>query len=128
LKAILKQLEVTTTAITALLVLDLVLNDERLVRNVDGLVEGGRDSVVRRHALRNETMVALDDRGGSFFDRPFANIGKGFTAHGGLLRSLRGGPSLVPTFGELFEERSLDFCGLYTKVRLVTKARLRGIL
>ena len=53
LEAILEQLDVTTTAIAALLVLDLVLNDKRLVRKLDGLVEGGRDSVMRRHALRN---------------------------------------------------------------------------
>jgi hypothetical protein len=66
-------------------------------------------------------MVALNDRGGSFFDRPFANIGEGFAANGGLLRGLRGGPPLVPTIGELFEESGLDFCGLYTKVRLGTK-------
>jgi len=85
---------------------------------------------MRRHALRNETKVALNDGGGSFFDRPFADIGEGFTSDGGLLRSLRGGPPFLPTFGELFEERSLDFCGLDTEVRLDKRARtgLRRIL
>ena len=70
---------------------------------------------MRRHALCNKTKVALNDRGGSLFDRPFANVGEGFATNGGLLRGLRGGPPLVPTFGELFEERSLDVCGLLHK-------------
>ena len=77
--------------------------------------------MMRRHALCNKTEVALNDRGGSFFDRPFTNVGESFATNGGLLRGLRGGPPLVPTFGELFEERSLDVCGLYTEVRLGTK-------
>jgi len=50
--------------------------------------------MVRCHALCNETKVALNDRGGSFLNRPFANIGKGFATNGGLLRGLRGGPPL----------------------------------
>lgn len=74
-----------------------------------------------RDALCHETKVALNDRSGSFFDRPFANVGKDFVANGGLLRGLRGGPPLVPTFGELFDERGLDICALYTEVRLGTK-------
>ena len=77
--------------------------------------------MMRRHALCNKTKVALNDRGRSFFDRPFANIREGFAADGGLLRGLRRGPPVFPIFGELFEERGLDFCGLYTKVRLGTK-------
>jgi hypothetical protein len=72
---------------------------------------------MRRHALCDKTKVALNDRGGSFLDRPFANIGEGFATNGSLLRGLRGGPPVFPIFGELFEEGSLDFCGLYSKVR-----------
>ncbi len=125
LETVLEQLEVTTTAITALLVLDLVLNDERLVRNVNWFVEWGRDCVVRRDALRNETEVALNDGGGCFFDQPFANIREDFITNGGLLSSLRGCPPVLPALGKLFEERSLDFCGLQVKVRLVTKQRTR---
>jgi len=68
LEAILEQFEVSTTAVATFLVLDLILNDERLVRNVDGLLEGGRYGVVRGDTLCDETKIALNDRGGSFFD------------------------------------------------------------
>jgi hypothetical protein len=68
LEAILEQFEVSTTAVATLLVFDLILNDERLVGNVDGLVEGGRYGVVRRDTLCDETKIALNDSSGSFFD------------------------------------------------------------
>jgi len=68
LEAIFEQLKVSTTAVATLLVFYLILNDERLVRNVDGLVEGGRYGVMRRGTLCHETIVALNDRVGSFFD------------------------------------------------------------
>ena len=74
-----------------------------------------------RNALCHETKVALNDRSGSFFDRPLAYIGEDFVANGSLLCGLRGSPPLFPTFGELFDERSLDVCALYTDVRLGTK-------
>jgi hypothetical protein len=76
---------------------------------------------MRCHALCYETVVALNDRGGSFFYRPLAYVGEGFVANGGLLGGLRGSPPLVPTFGELFDESGLDICALYTEVRLGTK-------
>jgi hypothetical protein len=68
LEAILEQFEVSTTAVATLLVFNLVLNDERLVRNFDGLVEGGRYGVMRRDTLCDETTIALHDRVGRFFD------------------------------------------------------------
>jgi hypothetical protein len=68
LEAILEQFEVSATAVATLLVFDLILNDERLVRNIDGLFEGSRYGVVRRDALCDETEIALNDGGGSFFD------------------------------------------------------------
>jgi hypothetical protein len=55
LEAILEQFEVSTATVATLLVFDLILNDERLVRNVDSLVEGCRNGVMRRDALCNET-------------------------------------------------------------------------
>ena len=67
LEAILEQFDVSATAVATFLVFDLILNDERLVRNVDGLVEGGRYGVMRRDTLCNETEIALNDRGGSLF-------------------------------------------------------------
>ena len=68
LETVLEQFEVSTAAVATLLVFNLILNDEWLVRNVDGLVEGGRNGVVRCNALCNETKVALDNRRGSFLD------------------------------------------------------------
>jgi hypothetical protein len=94
------------------LVFDLILNDERLVRNVDGLVKGSRYGMVGRDTLCNETIIALNDRGGSFFDRPFANVGESFTANRSLLGGLRGSPPVFPTFSELLNKRCVDFRGL----------------
>jgi hypothetical protein len=68
LEAILEQFQVSTAAVATLLVFNLILNDEWLARNVNGLLEGGRNGVVRRNALCNETKVALDNRRGSFLD------------------------------------------------------------
>jgi hypothetical protein len=113
LETILEQFEVSTTAIATLLVFYLILNDERLVRNVDGLVEGGRYGVVRRDTLCDETMIALNDSGGRFFDRPFANVGESFTANRGLLSGLRGSPPVFPTVSELLKKRCVDFRGLW---------------
>jgi hypothetical protein len=113
LEAILEQFEVSATAIATFLVFDLILNDEWLVRNVDGLVEGGRYSVMRRDALCDKTEIALNDRGGSFFDCPFANVGESFTANRSLLSGLRGCPPVLPTFGELLNKRCFDFRGLW---------------
>ena len=68
LEAILEQFEVSATAVATFLVFDLILNDERLVRNVDGLLERGRYGVMRRDTLCDETEIALNDRSGCFFD------------------------------------------------------------
>ncbi len=113
LEAILKQFDVSTTTIAALLVFNLILNDKGLVRSVDWLAERGRNGMMGRDTLCNETMVAFDDRRRRCFDRPFANIRKSFTANGSLLSSLRGSPPVFPAFGELFYEMTFDFRGLY---------------
>lgn len=68
LEAILEQFDVSAATIAALLVLNLVLDDEGLVRNVDGIAERGRDGMVGCDALRNEAKVAFDDRRGGFFN------------------------------------------------------------
>jgi hypothetical protein len=126
LEAILEQFEVSTTAIATLLIFDLILDDERLVRNVDGLVEGGRYGVVRRDTLCDETKIALNDRGGSFFGRPFANVGESFTANGSLLSGLRGSPPVFPTFGELLNKRCIDLGGLWMECE--NKGGREGVL
>ena len=60
LETIFKQLEVTTTTVTALLVLDFVLDNQRFVAEVDGLVKGSRDSVVSSLGLCDQTLVTLE--------------------------------------------------------------------
>lgn len=112
LETILEQFDVSATTIAALLVLNLILNDKGLVRNVDGRVERGRDGMVGRDTLRNEAMVAFDDRREGCFNCPFANIRESFAANGSLLSGLRGSPPVFPAFVELFDEMTFDFRGL----------------
>ena len=130
LEAILEQFEVSATTVATLLIFDLILNDERLVRNADGLVEGSRYGVVRRDTLCDETMIALNDRGGSFLDRPLANVGESFTANGSLLSGFRGSPPVFPTVGELLNKRCIDFRGLWLECENKggTKGALRVLL
>lgn len=92
LETIFQELHVTTAAVAALLVLDLVLDDERLFREVDGLGERRRDSMVSGLALGYETLVALDDDGRGFLDLPFADITERLGANGSLLGGLGNGP------------------------------------
>ena len=60
MEAVLEELDITTTAVTALLVLDLVLDDKGLVGKLDRLSEGGRDGMVGSLGLGYEALVALD--------------------------------------------------------------------
>lgn len=109
LEAVLEQLDVTTTAVAALLVLDFVLDDERLVAETDGLGEGRGDSMMGRLGLGNETEVALDGRvDRRLLDGPLADVGPGLAAGRSLLGRLRRRPTGGPVVGELLEERRLD--------------------
>lgn len=112
LETVLEEFEVSTTTVAALLVLDLVLNNQRLLLEVDRFLEGCRDSVMGGLALGYETLVALNEGAGRVLDRPFADIAERLAAYGGLLRCLRRRPSARPVVGELLEERSLDRGGL----------------
>jgi len=58
LEAVFKQLEVATTAITTLLVFDLVLDYEGLLGKVNRLWERGRNAVVGSFGFRDETLLA----------------------------------------------------------------------
>lgn len=113
LETILEELEVTTTAVATLLVLDLVLNDEGLLREVNSLGKRSRDGVVGSFGLGHETFVVLDDGVLRVLDLPLADVAEGFTANGGLLGGLGRSPPVSPVVCELFEERSLDSSGLY---------------
>lgn len=114
LESILEELHVATTTVAALLVLDLVLHDERLLREVDRFHKGRRDGVVRRLGLSNEALVTFDEDIFCVFDRPLADVAESLAADWGLLGRLRRRPAFRPVVAELFKERCLDACGLQT--------------
>ena len=88
METIFEEFDITTTAVTAFLVLDLVLDNQRLVLEVNGLSEGSRDSVVGGFAFSNKSLVAFNDRDRWVLDLPFANVAECLAANGGLLGSL----------------------------------------
>lgn len=88
LETILQKLEVTTTAITTLLVFDLVLDHERFLLKVYRLGERCRDCMVSSLAFCNQADVTLNDLNQRFFNFPFTDITKCFAADWGLFGSL----------------------------------------
>ena len=112
LETVLEELNVATTAVAALLVLDLVLNDERLVVELDRLSEGSGDGMVGSLVLGDESLVTLDRGLEGILYLPLANIAEGLCADWSLLGRFRHSPSFTPVVGELFEEGSLDGRGL----------------
>ena len=107
LETVLEKLQVTTAAVTTLLVLDLILHHKRLVAKGDGLGEGCRDSMVCCFALCHKTAVTLNNRDGRFLDLPFTDVAECFTTDGGLLGCFRGCPAFSPVFCKLLNERGL---------------------
>jgi len=61
LVSLLEELKVSTTAVTTLLELGLVLNDDGLLGDSDRLGEGSRNGVVSSFGLCDETLVASND-------------------------------------------------------------------
>ena len=112
LETVLEKLDVATTAVAALLVLDFVLNNEGLVREADGLGERSRDGMVCRLGFRNEALVAVDEDWLRVFNRPLADVAERLAANRGLLGGLRRRPARGPVVSELLEERRLDLGGL----------------
>ena len=108
LETVLEKLDVATTAVAALLVLDLVLDNERLLGEVDGVVEGSGDGVVGSLSLCYETLVAFKDGLEGILDFPLADIAGSLGADWGLLGRLGGRPTLSPVVRELLDEGSLD--------------------
>ena len=92
LEAILEELDVATAAVAAVLVLDLVLDDERLLRKVDGGLERRGDGVVGGLGLRDEALVAVDDGLRGLLDGPLADVAVDLVADGRLLGGLGDGP------------------------------------
>jgi hypothetical protein len=98
-----EQLHVGTTALKALLELDLILDDQSLALVVDLGGEFGRDGMVGSWVLEHQTLVANDAwENLRLFDRPLANIGPVFVALRVLLLRVGDLPSCVPVVGELF--------------------------
>lgn len=85
LEAIFKKLDVTATAVAAVLVLHLILDDERLVCEADSRVEWCANSVVRSLGLRDKTLIAYNSKLIGVLDRPFADIAVCFSADRRLL-------------------------------------------
>lgn len=115
MEAILEELKVSTTAVATLLVLDFVLNDKGLSLEVKRGSKGRANGMVRCLALRDETLVTLNDDGVGILDFPLADVRESLAADGSLLRRLRHGPALCPVVGKLLEERRLDLSGLWIK-------------
>jgi hypothetical protein len=88
LETVFKKLDVTTTTVATLLILDFVLNDQRFVLEVQGSFQWSRDGVMGSLALGDQTRVALDDWGGGFLDLPLTDIAKCLSTDGGLLGGL----------------------------------------
>ncbi len=108
LEAVFEELEVTATAVAALLVLDLILDDKGLLGEVDGLSEGRGDGVVGSLGLGDEALVTLDGGLNGVLDLPLADVAKRLSADGSLLGRLRRRPTLGPVVSELLEEGGFD--------------------
>lgn len=109
-----QEFDVSTTAVADFLEFGFILDDEGLALGVDWLCDGSRDGVVSGLVFGDESLVADD---GDLFERflngPFANVGEGLSADGGLFSCLGWSPAFLPVAGELFEERGFDSGGLY---------------
>lgn len=89
LEAVFEQLEVATTAITTLLVFDLILDYQGLVGKANSLCERGRNAVVGGFGFRDETLLASEGRIRRWFlDLPLADVCECLAADGGLLSCL----------------------------------------
>lgn len=120
-----QELDVTTTAVSALLELGLVLDDERLALGVDDSGEWGGDRVMGSLGLGNEALVANNSReDGGFLDRPLADIAPSLAAGGRLLGSFRRCPALRPVVGELLDEGALYRSRLSRERKIVSQARM----
>jgi hypothetical protein len=119
LEAILKKFDVTTTTVAALLVLDLILNDEGFVLEVDRGGKRCRDSVVSGLGLGNKALVSLNEGRLRFLNLPFADVGEYLTADWCLLSCLRRCPAFRIVVGELLNERSFNLCCLQIEDQLL---------
>ena len=112
LETVLKELDVSTTTVAALLVLHLVLDDERLVGELDRLLKRRGDGGVSSLGLGDEALVTRDDGSEGFLVLPLANVAERLGADGSLLGRLGGRPTVYPVVRELLNEGGFDRGGL----------------
>lgn len=111
--ALLEELDVSTSAVAALLELGLVLHNERLASGVKRGRKRGRDSVVGSLGFGDQALVA--NNGGAhrrFLDGPLADVRECLAANGGLLGCLRRSPSVLPVVRKLLHKSTFDRGGL----------------
>ena len=108
LETIFKELDVATTAIAAVLVLHFVLDNKRLIGEVNRGREWCADSVMRSLGLSDEALVTCNNRLLGLLDGPFTDVAERFGAYRRFLCRLRHSPALRPVIGELLEEGSFD--------------------
>ena len=85
LEAIFEKFDVSSAAVAAVLVLHLILDDERLVCETNSRAEWRANSVMRSLGLRDKTLIAHNSKFIGVLDRPFADIAVCFSANRRLL-------------------------------------------
>jgi hypothetical protein len=87
--------------------LDLILDNKSLALVIDLLRELGRDGVVGRDILNNQTLVSVNTLvDGRFLNGPFADISPILLRLGVFLLGVRRSPPRFPVVRELFQEGS----------------------
>ena len=87
LETIFEQFDVSAAAIATLLILDFILNNERLLFEADWSRERSRDSMMSSLVLRHKAQVALDNRSCWLFNLPFTDITESVSPNRRLLGS-----------------------------------------
>ena len=88
MEAIFKKFDITTTAVTTLLVFDFILNNKRFVLEIDSFGKGSRDGMVGSFAFCNEALITLNNGNGRILYLPFSDVAEGFATYGCLLGRL----------------------------------------
>jgi hypothetical protein len=88
LETIFKKFDITTTAVTTLLVFDFILNNQGFALKVDRFRKGSRDGMVGSFAFRNEALITINNGNGGILYFPFSDVTEGFATYGCLLGRL----------------------------------------
>jgi hypothetical protein len=88
LETIFKKFDISTTAVTTLLVFDFILNNQGFVLEVDSFGKGSRNGMVGSFAFCNETLITLNNGNGRILYFPLPDVAEGFATYGCLLGRL----------------------------------------